>query len=288
LTDVINQPQGGLIKLPYFDWIIKELDKGNADVEHTFGRHVHWGYWKDPKSADGTVRDFTNASERLCRMICDAAEIKSGMRVLDVGCGFGGTIASLNERFSPIELVGVNIDERQLRKARQKIKPIRRNSIKFIHANACGLPFEKNSFDVVLAVECIFHFPDRGLFFREAARVLKNGGRLSLSDVILSRKSPAHLSGIGRIVERLISSFYGQTSSTHTVEEYRTIAKHLGFKPLFELDITKGTLPTYPIVIRLLRDNVKNIVFPYVATRFIEWSHKIGYSQYEILAYEKY
>jgi len=276
-----------LIKLPYFDWIITEIDKGNANVEHIFGRHVHWGYWEDPQTADGTSHNYADAAERLCRLICDAAGIQSGMRVLDVGCGFGGTIASLNERFSPIELVGVNIDERQLRKAQQKIKPIRGNSIKFVHADACSLPFDKNSFDVVLAVECIFHFPDRDLFFQESARVLNLGGRLALSDFVPSRKSPAYLRGFGRMIDRFISHFYGQTSDYHTVEEYQAIAEHLGFKPLFERDITKETMPTYPIITRLLRENVKHFVLPVLATRFLEWFHKIGYVQYWILAYEK-
>src|SRR5438034_5931485 len=44
-------------------------------------------------------------------------------------------------------------------------------------ADACALPFPDASFDRVLAVECIFHFPSRLRFLKEAARVLKPGGR---------------------------------------------------------------------------------------------------------------
>ena len=43
-----------------------------------------------------------------------AAGIADGQHILDVGCGFGGTVASLNENFSRVHLLGVNIDERQL------------------------------------------------------------------------------------------------------------------------------------------------------------------------------
>ena len=43
------------IKLPYFDSIFGELASGNADVEAALGNHVHWGYWEDPQTANGTV-----------------------------------------------------------------------------------------------------------------------------------------------------------------------------------------------------------------------------------------
>ncbi|OVE80471.1 SAM-dependent methyltransferase, partial [bacterium I07] len=80
------------------------LERGNPDVEKIFGRHVHWGYWEHSADANHSNGDFMSASERLCRMICDKAGIRSGMRILDVGCGFWGTIASLNERFESLEL----------------------------------------------------------------------------------------------------------------------------------------------------------------------------------------
>jgi cyclopropane fatty-acyl-phospholipid synthase-like methyltransferase len=92
-----------------------------------FGRHVHWGYWENPKKADGSVSDFVAAAENLCQRVCDAASVKDGAKLLDVGCGFGGTIASLNERITNTVLVGLNIDERQLIRARSnlyKVMPV--------------------------------------------------------------------------------------------------------------------------------------------------------------------
>lgn len=113
--------------LPYFDFLIEQLEKGNGDAEKAFGRHVHWGYWEKPEEAQRTTEDFSRAAEILCRMVCDAAGVGNDLRICDVGCGFGGTIASLNERFSSLELVGVNIDERQLNRARQKVKAASRH-----------------------------------------------------------------------------------------------------------------------------------------------------------------
>src|SRR5262249_40386438 len=129
-----------------------------------FARHVHWGYWPDPAAADGSAEDYARAAERLCRRVCAAAAVRDGLRVLDVGCGFGGTLASLNERFDGLHMVGVNIDLRQLDRARLLVRPSPGNAVRFVEADALSLPFADASFDVVLAVECIFHFGDRAAF----------------------------------------------------------------------------------------------------------------------------
>src|SRR5687768_13614866 len=102
-------PQPVFHVAPYFDVLLERLDEGDARACTAFGRHVHWGWWPDPDQASGTPEDYAAAAERMCHKVCAAAGVGEGMRVLDVGCGLGGTIASLNERFSDLDMVGVNI-----------------------------------------------------------------------------------------------------------------------------------------------------------------------------------
>ena len=107
-------------------------------MEKSFGRHVHWGYWEQPKLAELTTADFEQATENLSRQVCMAGNIQDGLKVLDVGCGFGGTIAHINENYSGMELSGLNLDDRQLRRAREALKPLSDNRIEFLQGNACA------------------------------------------------------------------------------------------------------------------------------------------------------
>lgn len=274
------------INLPYFDLLLKEFNKGNIKVENPSTLHVHWGYWQNPQLAEKTFKDFQVAKENLTQLVCDFANIKDGMKILDVGCGFGGTIASLNERFSNLQLVGVNIDDRQLEIAKNSVSPKNNNQIEFVCADACQLPFEDNYFDVVLAVECIFHFPSRHLFFQQANRVLKTQGKLSLSDFVLSGKNAAFMPIIGNIATPIIASFYGK-SNCCTMKDYQELEMNNQFNLIKEKDITEETLPTYDVLIGLF-DQIKFRYFnAYIATQLLKIAQASKTIIYQVLTYEK-
>lgn len=269
--------------LPYFDQLFESFRQQNAQVTTVFGRHVHWGYWENPNTADGSDDDFALAAERLAQRVCDAGGAKHGLRLLDCGCGFGGTIASLNERFSNMELVGLNIDPRQLDRAREQVQPRNGNSIEFVEGDACQLPFADNSFDVVLAVECIFHFPSRQRFFQEARRVLKPGGKFAICDFVPRQATLAVMNGLPKFLQTGMSETYGSVDCRFTLSDYRNLARSLGFHPTLEEDITVNTLPTYPVVRRVFRSTGNPQSDR--ATASIEWVSRLGLIRYRIFGY---
>lgn len=275
-----NNPK---VNLPYFDGLLEQIDRGNTEALQAFGRHVHWGYWDDPAMADGSIAGFAAATERLCQRVCDAGQIGSGDRVLDCGCGFGGTIASLNERFSQMQLVGLNIDDRQLARARDEVLAQSNNTVAFVQGDACQLPFEDASFDVVLAVECIFHFPSRLRFFQEARRVLRSGGRLALCDFVPLPMTLPFLKLMDRFAKPAIQRTYGHVNSQVTIGDYRTLAKTTGFNPIWTEDISRNTLPTYPLIRQLMRQTGTTEMER--VTQGGEWVSRLGLSRYLILAF---
>lgn len=275
--------------LPYFDVLLERLAAGDPESAIAFGRHVHWGYWSEPSQAAGTAVDYAQAAEAMCRQVVGAAGARDGLRVLDVGCGFGGTVATLNEIGRDMDLVGVNIDPRQLVRARQLVKPINRNHVRFIEADACRLPFSDGSFDIVLAVECIFHFPSRTGFLMEASRVLAAGGVLVVSDFV----PPAAYVGILRQyrtgTDEATRSSYGEVDVLCTIERYRDLADASGLRLADSRNVTACTLPTYPF----LRAHNRSSPRPEEARHFdkatarLELASHMGWLEYTILRFEK-
>ena len=171
-----NNPSASTqVDLPYFDDVLADLPKVDPELRKVLSRHAHWGYWENPASAAYTLESLAFAQEELSKQVADAGQVRSGQRVLDCGCGFGGTIANLNDRLQDLDMVGLNIDPRQLEVARINFQAKNGNRAEFIEGDACVLPFEDNSFDRVLAVECVFHFPSRQQFFQEVHLVLQPG-----------------------------------------------------------------------------------------------------------------
>lgn len=274
---------------PYFDVLFARLQSGEPTTSTAFGRHVHWGYWTEPEKADGSAEDYAAAAERLCRMVCDAAGIRDGMRVLDVGCGYGGTIASLNERFSGLRLLGVNIDARQLDRARQTVRPRNDNAIEFIQGDACKLDFKPGSFDAVLAVECIFHFGDRTAFFAGASHALVDGGTMALSDFVPPEEAVTLLEKYRPARDDAMSATYGQINVTCPLSNYRQIGAAAGLGLQTTLNISRHTLPTYPFLRKHLRTwpNPAHARLYDRATARMEMACNTGLLDYHILSFRK-
>jgi SAM-dependent methyltransferase len=273
------------IDLPYFDILLEKLDRGIPELDRAFGRHVHWGYWKNPQVATGTVEDFAAAAERLSKEVYTIAGAKAGQRILDAGCGFGGTIASLNETFDSVNLTGLNIDPRQLSRAREKVRPRSGNKIDFIEGNACAMPFPNESFDMVLAIECIFHFSSRSEFFAEARRVLKPGGTLAITDFVPTRMMRLY-SG-SRLAKRSRASIFGPVRMDCTLKDYRRLASEFVLKSRVEEDITAGTIPTYPFLRKLRPSFGTTDMLADWRSFLAEWASRLGWIGYWILVWEK-
>ena len=273
------------VNLPYFDGLLEKIREGDAEVIEAFGFHVHWGYWGNPATADGSVADFAQAAEELSRRVCDAAKLKDGMRILEVGCGFGGNLASLCDRFSNLELVGLNIDDRQLARARELVQPRNNNKVEFVCADACEIPFADSSFDAVIAVECIFHFPSRDRFFKEAQRVLKYAGSLALSDLVPQAWTLPFIKLTEPLFQPSVSEVFGTVKGDCTLENYRDLARETGFVSRLEEDITINTIPTYPAIRSLERK--RGLKQEEIVNSLSELAGRLGLIRYMILSFDK-
>ena len=129
-----------------------------------------------------------------------AAESPPSSTVLDVGCGPAEILVRL-ARISPtLRLTGVDVDGPMIDRARRKaaragVTPT------FVVGDAAALPFEDNSFDLVVSSFAVHHWPDPHAGLAEVMRVLKPGGKAIIWDIaspmamVEAHVAEAHASG---------------------------------------------------------------------------------------------
>src|SRR5947199_4773858 len=97
-------------------------------------------------------------------------EIAAPESVLDVGCGEGVLTAEWAERLGERRVVGVDLDDPELRVEWAKRT---RPNLEFVSADAGSLPFETDTFDMAAGIEMLEHVPDPDAVLAEMARVAR-------------------------------------------------------------------------------------------------------------------
>ena len=153
--------------------IIEHYDAVSPYYHSLWGEHLHHGYWIRGNESKETAQ--VQLIEHLARL----AGIKSGSRVLDIGCGFGGSSLFLAKEYG-VAATGVTISPVQVQMANRAAAEQKLNA-KFLLMDAEELQFSE-PFDFLWSVESISHYHDPAQFFVNAAKLLKPGGTFALTD----------------------------------------------------------------------------------------------------------
>lgn len=268
---------------PYFDDLIDGFQRGEG------GRFVHLGYWERPPSTDRRPLggEFETAQERLNDILLAMADLHDGQVVLDVGCGFGGTAERINERHRDMHITGVNVDLRQLDICRE-IEARNGNELRWELADACELPFPDAGFDRVLCIEAMFHFPSRRRFFEQAARVLRPGGVLVASDIVLTRPG-AHPSAPVFPIEASLQEGFGPWPDLWgTDADHRRLGDDAGLQLERVHDATLETTPSHRFTVPGNADDQRDPGDPTMrASMALRWLHREGYLEYLNMRFSK-
>lgn len=149
--------------------------------------------YDDPGYVSEQYRDASNLGARTAlherfstnrhpwqRWVFDAFDLPAGARILEVGCGPGNLWAGNLDRLPEgWDVTLTDASPGMVREARDRLAEDER--FHFRRADARGLPFERNTFDAVVANHVLYHVPDRGRALSETARVLGPIGALYAS-----------------------------------------------------------------------------------------------------------
>ena len=105
-------------------------------------------------------------------------------RVLDVGCGFGGTIIYLAETFPDSEFAGIDLSEPLLQIAEQTASSAKLSErVRFEKADVQQIPYENDDFHVILNINMVHLVEDPVTMLNEIERVLIPNGLLFIADI---------------------------------------------------------------------------------------------------------
>jgi len=185
-----KRPYGeGSVGDAYDDWT------RDGVLEHYWGEHIHMGSYTPMSEQKGyrkndpflvallratlfPLKDFKEAKIDFTNEMITFSRAQSPKKILDVGCGIGGSSRILGKRFPEAEVTGITLSPEQAARATTLAKEAGLSNVRFEVANALAMPFEDNSFDLVWGCESGEHMPDKEKYVQEMVRVLAPKGNL--------------------------------------------------------------------------------------------------------------
>jgi cyclopropane-fatty-acyl-phospholipid synthase len=165
---------------------------------------------------------ITQSQERKLDLMADAMQLRPGMRIMDVGCGWGGPLVYLSTKYG-VRGVGLTLSAMQKAAADERIA--RHGADVTIVESHWKDYADDEPFDVIYTDEVIVHFFDLGDFFKKVYGLLRPGGRMVNKELHLVN---ARHSEMTRAMS-FINEIFGSTGNYRTLAEELTLANEADF-----------------------------------------------------------
>ncbi|MGC9444286.1 MAG: arsenite methyltransferase [Candidatus Methanospirareceae archaeon] len=165
------------------------------------------------------------------------AELQEGETVLDLGPGGGLDVFLAAQKVGAQgKVIGVDMTPEMIEKARENARKGNYQNVEFRLGEIENLPVEDNSIDVIIS-NCVINLsPDKLATFKEAFRVLRQNGRLLISDVVTEGKLPED-------VRRSFEAWAGCIAGALEKQEYLDTIKKAGFRDVMIVGEHRYSVP---------------------------------------------
>lgn len=188
---------------------------------------IHYGYW------DKQVRSFPQSLIRMNEVMMEAAGIQQNDRVLDAGCGVGGSSIFLASALG-CRVTGITLSRRQAEQATANAaKKQVTGLIDFQVMDYSATHFPDESFDVVWGCESICYADNKEQFIKEAYRLLKPGGKLVVADGFVTLYEYNN----DPVIRQWLDGW--QVNYLETNERFQQYMQQTGFGAIKHRDISK-------------------------------------------------
>lgn len=205
-----------------------------------WGEHIHHGYWI---RGDETKEQ---AQLQLIERLAQTAGIQRGCKILDIGCGLGGSAIYLAKHYDA-DVTGITISPVQVEMAR-RAATLENVGARFLLMDAETLDFTEH-FNVLWCVESIAHYQEVAAFFVSAAKLLPSAGVLAITDWFKAANlAPAQQKKFIDPIQR------SMLVKLHTVESYCGWIRRAGFRVAVCEILNGQCAPTWDITTDLIKD----------------------------------
>jgi len=197
---------------------------GSADLAQTVSKNI--GYTDEELKS---VPEGANLGLG-CGNPVALASLVEGETVLDLGSGAGfDCFLAANRVGKRGRIIGVDMTPEMIEKARENAQKGNYQNVEFRLGEIENIPVADNSVDVVIS-NCVINLsPDKGRVFEETFRVLKSGGRLMVSDIVLLRELPD-------FVKSSIAAYIGCVAGALMKDDYLGAIRRAGFHEVKVMD----------------------------------------------------
>lgn len=155
--------------------------------------------------------------------------LKKGQKVLDVGCGIGGSGFFMVKNFK-VEVLGVDLSKNMIDIGKQRAQEFKDDKVEFVVADITTADYEPESFDVIYSRDTILHIEDKETLFKNFLKWLKPEGELLISDYC---RGPKELS------ETMKAYIAKRHYHLLTPADYGKLLEKAGFVDVKAIDNTK-------------------------------------------------